>query len=87
MGVGVLFDLVNFSGYTCCFHLVSKFHKGLAEEYQSLALKREVNFDTQLSDSSAAKMRIGEVIPFPNSFGREAFLIGVFTCITNLISH
>ena len=57
MGVGVLFDLVNFSGNTCCFHLVSKFHKGLAEVDQSLALKREVNFDTQLSDSSAAEMR------------------------------
>ena len=57
MGVGVLFDLVNFSGNTCCFHLVSKFHKGLAEEDQSLAFKREVNFDTQLSDSSAAEMR------------------------------
>ena len=28
MGVGVLFDLVNLSGNTCCFHLVSKFHKG-----------------------------------------------------------
>ena len=26
MGVSVLFDLVNFSGNTCCFHLVSKFH-------------------------------------------------------------
>ena len=26
MGVGDLFDLVNFSGKTCCFHLVSKFH-------------------------------------------------------------
>ena len=57
MGVGVLFDLVYFSGNTCCFHLVSKFHKGLAEEDKSLALKREVNFDTQLSDSSAAEMR------------------------------
>ena len=86
MGVGVLFDLVNFSGNTCCFHLVSKFHQGLAEEDQSLALKREVNFDTQLSDSSAAE-RIGKVIPFPNCLGREAFLIGAFTCITNLISH
>ena len=57
MVVGVLFDLVNFSGNTCCFHLVSKFHKGLAEEDQSLALKKEVNFNTQLSDSSAADMR------------------------------
>ena len=57
MGVGVLFDLVNFSGNTCCFHLVSKFHKGSAEEDQSLTLKREVNFDTQLSDSSAEEMR------------------------------
>ena len=57
MGVGVLFDLVNFSGNTCCFHLVPKFHKGLAEEDQSLALKREVDFDTKLSHSSAAKMR------------------------------
>ena len=46
MGVDVLYDLVNFSGNTCCFHLVSKFHKGFAEEDQSLALKREVNFDT-----------------------------------------
>ena len=63
MGVGILFDLVYLSGNTCCFHLVSKFDKGLAEEDQSLALKREVNFDTQLSDSSAA-----------NSLGREAFL-------------
>ena len=26
MGVGVLFDLVNFSGNIFCFHLVSKFH-------------------------------------------------------------
>ena len=26
MGVGILFDLVNFSGNTCCFHLVSEFH-------------------------------------------------------------
>ena len=26
MGVGVVFDLVNFSGNTCCFHLVSKLH-------------------------------------------------------------
>ena len=57
MGVGVLFDLVNLSGNTCCFHLVSKFHKGLAKEDQSLALKKELNFDTQLSDSSAAEMR------------------------------
>ena len=55
--MGVLLDLVNFSGNTCCFHLVSMFHKGLAEEDQSLALKREVNFDTQFSDSSAAEMR------------------------------
>ena len=31
--------------------------KGLAEEDKSLALKREVNFDTQLSDSSAEEMR------------------------------
>ena len=29
----------------------------LAEEDKSLALKREVNFDVQLSDSSAAEMR------------------------------
>ena len=57
MVVGVLFDLANFSGNTCCFHLVPKFHKGLAEEDLSLALKREVNFDTQLCDSSAAEMR------------------------------
>ena len=77
MGVSVLFDLVYFSGNTCCFHLVSKFHdlhflhpslyqngllmtisrKGLAEEDKSLALKKEVNFDTQLSDRSAAEMR------------------------------
>ena len=57
MGVGVLSDSVNFSGNTCCFHLVFKFHKGLAEEDQSIALKREVNFDMQLSDSSAAEMR------------------------------
>ena len=57
MGVGVLSDLVNFSGNTCCFHLVSKFHKGLAEEDPSLALKREVNFDTQLSNRSATEMR------------------------------
>ena len=26
MGISVLFDLVYFSGNTCCFHLVSKFH-------------------------------------------------------------
>ena len=57
MDVGVLFDLLNFSGNTCCFHFVSKFHKGLSKEDLSLALKREVNFDTQLSDSSAAEMR------------------------------
>ena len=57
MGVGVLFDLVNFSGNTCCFHLVSKFHKGLVKEDWSLALKREVNFDTHLSNSSAAEIR------------------------------
>ena len=57
MGVGVLFDLINFSGNTCCFHLVSKFNKGLTEEDKSLALKREVNFDTQLSDNSAAEKR------------------------------
>ena len=57
MGVSVPFDLLNFSGNTCCFHLVSKFHKGLAEEDESLALKREVNFDTQLSNSSLAEMR------------------------------
>ena len=57
MGLGVLFDLVYFSCNTCCFYLVSKFHKGLAEEDQSLALKREVNFDMQLSNSSAADMR------------------------------
>ena len=48
-----------------------------------------MNFDTQLSDSSAAEMRESvEVIPVPDSSGREAFLIerlGVFTCITNLI--
>ena len=87
MGVGVLSDLVNFSGNTCCFHLVSKFHMGLAEEDQSLALKRKVNFDTQLSDSSAAEIRIEEVIPVADSLGRKAFLIGIFTCITNLISH
>ena len=26
MGVGVLFDLVNFRGNTCCFNLVSKLY-------------------------------------------------------------
>ena len=31
--------------------------KGLAEKDKSLARKREVDFDTQLSDSSAAEMR------------------------------
>ena len=31
--------------------------KGLAKEGWSLALKREVNFDTQLSDSSAVEMK------------------------------
>ena len=61
--------------------------KGLAEEDESLALKRVVNFDTQLSDSSEAEERIGEVIPVPDNLGREAILIGVFICITNLISH
>ena len=60
--------------------------EGLAEEDKSLALKREENFYTQLSDSSAAE-RIREVIPVPDSLGREAFLIGVFACITNLISN
>ena len=60
--------------------------KGLVEEDKSLALKREVNFDTQLSDSSAAEIREsgGNI---PDILGRDAYLIGVFTCITNLISH
>ena len=60
---------------------------GLAEEDLSLALTREVNLDTQLSDISEDE-RIGQVIPVPDSLGKEAFLIqGVFTCITNLMGH
>ena len=54
MGVGVVFDLVNFSGNTCCFHLhdlVSKFHDLYflnPSLYQNCLLMKYQNGNTSL---------------------------------------
>ena len=50
-------------------------HQGLAEEDQSLALTREVNLDTQSSDSSAEEMsESGRSLQSLIVFGKAAFL-------------
>ena len=63
-------------------------HIGLAEEDLSSSHKgSEFRFRyTVVRHFSSGDERIEEVIPVPDSFVK-AFLIGFFTCITDLVGH
>ena len=41
--------------------------------------KSEVNLDIQSSDISAVEQRVSEVIPVPDSLGKETTFIGLYT--------
>ena len=50
-------------------------HQGLAEKDWSLALEREVNLDTQSTDSSAEKMRESErTFQYLIGWGKKLFI-------------
>ena len=53
-------------------------HQGLAEEVYSLALTREVNLDTQSSESTAEEMReSGRTVQSLIVWGKKLF-VGIF---------